>query len=231
MKPVAAVIPAAGLGQRLGASVPKAFYVILGKPLLIHTLLQIQRAHNFEDVVVSVDPKEMSGTLKLLKKFKIDGVRLVAGGQTRAESVRNAVNSIRSSVEWVLIHDAARPMLSAKVVEDALKEASRADGAIAAIPVSSTVKKANIKSHQIISTEDRSCLYLAQTPQVFKIAKLKDRYRVLGTKIRLATDEAALFDGTRARIRLSGGDVRNIKITTPEDVELIKYYLTRQRSG
>ncbi len=228
---VAAVIPAAGLGQRLGAGVPKAFYVVLGKPLLIHTLTQLKKAYNFKDMVVSVDPKEIDGTFELLKKFKISGVRLVAGGQTRAESVRNAVNSIQASVEWVLIHDAARPMLTARVVEDVIKEASKSDGAIAAVPVSSTVKKANIKSRQILSTEDRSCLYLAQTPQVFKIAKLRDRYRVLGTKIRLATDEAALFDGTRARIRLSGGDIRNIKITTPEDVELMKYYLTRSRLG
>lgn len=222
---VAAVIPAAGRGKRLGAGTPKAFYPILGKPLLLHTLANLLKTHSFIDVVVSVHPKEILSTQSLLKKFKIKGVRVVAGGKTRAESVRNAVNTLSSQVKWVLVHDAARPLVTTDVVRKVLSAAIKADGAIAAIPISSTVKKANPKTSQIIRTEDRSSLYLAQTPQVFKLLKLKDRYRALGVKTVLATDEAALFDGTKARILLSEGDPRNIKITTPEDVELMKYSL------
>ncbi len=224
---VAAVIPAAGRGKRLGGRTPKAFYPILGKPLLLHTLSNLLKTHSFVDIVVAVHPKEIHFTQSLLKKFKIKGVRVVAGGETRAASVRNAVKSIPSQVKWVLIHDAARPLVTVKIVRKVLSAASKADGAIAATPISSTVKKAKPKTSQIIRTEDRSSLYLAQTPQVFKLLNLRDRYRVLGAKIALATDEAALFDGTKARILLSEGDPRNIKITTQEDVEWVKYHLQR----
>ncbi len=222
---VAAVIPAAGRGKRLGAGTPKAFYPILGKPLLLHTLSSLLKTYPFVDIVVAVHPKEILYTQSLLKKFKLKDVRVVAGGATRAESVRNAVNTISSQVKWVLVHDAARPLVTTEVVRKVLAAATKADGAIAAIPISSTVKKAKPGTSQIIRTEDRSSLYLAQTPQVFKLLSLRDRYRVLGSKTVLATDEAALFDGTKARILLSEGEARNIKITTPEDVEWAKYYL------
>ncbi len=224
---VAAVIPAAGRGKRLGAGTPKAFFKISGKPLLLHTLTSLQKAHRFIDMVVSVHSKEILATQALLKKYKMSGVRVVAGGETRAESVYNAVRTLSSDVKWVLVHDAARPLVTAKVVREALLVASKADGAVAAIPISSTVKRTDAKTSQIMRTEDRSSLYLAQTPQVFKLSKLRDRYRVLRKKITRATDEAALFDGTKARILISKGDPRNIKITTPEDVELMKYNLLR----
>jgi 2-C-methyl-D-erythritol 4-phosphate cytidylyltransferase len=222
---VAAVIPAAGLGKRLGAGTPKAFVRIQGIPLFIHTLKNLKKSYAFSQMIVAVHADETLEAQKILKKYGVTGTQLVTGGATRAESVKNAVAAIDTKTSWVLVHDAARPFVDRTMVTDVLVKAFKADGAVTAIPVSSTVKRAKSASHPIGKTEDRSQLFLAQTPQVFKISLLKARYAALGKRIQKATDEAALFDGTKAKIMLSQGNARNIKITTPDDVELMKTYL------
>ncbi len=218
---VAAIIPAAGRGTRLKQKTPKAFVEVAGKPLFIHTLFALKKAYPFFQMIVALDPSMMEKAKKLLKKFKISA-DLAVGGATRAESVWNALQAVSPSCAWVAVHDAARPLISGPVVQRTIEEALRSGGALCALPATATVKRVNLKTRRVIKTENRDSLYLAQTPQVFKKEILVKRYKTLGQKAFQATDEAALFDGSSQVVNVVTGDPKNIKITTPEDLEFFE---------
>lgn len=226
---VAAIVPAAGKGRRLKSRQPKPFVPVRGRPLLIHTLRNLKKAFSFSEIILAVNPGTLKAIQRLLARHKIKGVRTVAGGRTRAQSVGNALGSVSPDCDWVLVHDAARPLVSRTLVGRLLKGARRSGAVISALPVSSTVKKTDASQKIILRTQDRETLYLAQTPQVFRKDLLVGRYKQLGTKAFKATDEAALFDGSGVRVKIVEGEARNIKVTTPEDIELMKFYLLRAK--
>ncbi len=221
---VAAVVPAAGRGDRLGAGIPKSFVSVAGRPLLIHTLKALFGAFPFRQAVVAVGPSEVDRARRLLGKHGFGRrVRVVPGGSTRAASVRNAVRVLADPCDWVLIHDAARPLVSRALVRRTLEVARRTGAAIAALPATATVKRIR-DGRTIVRTEDREALVLAQTPQVFRRELLLGRYRRLGGRALRATDEAALFDGSRVRVAVVPGEARNLKVTTPEDLGLFRHW-------
>ena len=224
---VAAVIPAAGRGERLKAGKPKPFVSILGKPLLAHTLLALDRAYRFTEIIVAADSSRLDETVVLLRKYGLRKVRVVAGGATRAESVRNGVLSISSHCQWVLIHDAARPLAGKALIRSILKGAQDTGAAICALPATATVKKTDPRTKLILATENRDELFLAQTPQVFRRDLLEARYQTLGNKALHKTDEAALFDGSAVKVKIVPGEISNLKITTSEDIALFRYYLKK----
>lgn len=225
---VAAIVPAAGKGLRFKTRRPKAFSMLEGKPLLAHTLSRLARAYPFSEIIVAVSADARQEAERLIAGHRIPRARVVAGGSTRAESVLRALEAVSPASEWVLVHDAARPLVSKRLVSRLLGEVKKTGAAIAALPVTSTVKRANADL-TIRSTEDRSRLYLAQTPQVFKKRLLFERYQAMGAEAFKATDEAALFDGSRVRVLLVEGEARNLKITVPEDAGLFKFYLKAER--
>ncbi len=225
---VAAIIPAAGKGKRLGAKTPKAFLKILGKPLLIHTLERLLKSYPFQEVLVAADPSKINELKSLLKRYRLAGVRVVAGGKTRPESVRNAVLALGGTSDWVLIHDAARPFVGTRLTHDILAASKKTGAAICALEATATVKKADRVSMLIRETLDRRTIYLAQTPQVFKKSLLTSRYKTLGDKALSATDEAALFDGTKVKVKIVPGNERNLKVTTPGDLDLFKFYFGKK---
>ena len=222
---VTAIIAAAGEGRRLKADRPKALVAVLGQPLVIHTLRALKKSFSFQEIILVVAHSQEKKFQKLLKRFRLDQVRLVRGGKTRAESVRNGLMTASVHCEWVLVHDAARPLISAALVTNLLKAAKKNDAVISALPVNETVKRVSLSGQGVVKTEDRRQLFLAQTPQVFKRERLLRRYRELGKKAFWATDEAALFDDTRTKVKIVLGEERNIKITTPVDIERMKFYL------
>lgn len=217
-----ALVPAAGKGARLGSKIPKQFLVVSGKPILIWTLETLAKAYPFQEIIVAADPSRHTFIQKWTRKARLGSVRLVRGGATRSESVRRALESVSPKSQYVLVHDAARPLASPALIQKTLLAARKTGGAICAIPESSTVKRVNLKTKTILKTEDRSQLYLAQTPQVFKKEKLLERYRQLGAKAALLTDEASFFDGTGLSVKIVEGEPMNIKITTSEDLERFK---------
>ncbi len=221
---VAAVVPAAGSGVRLGSKIPKAFLSVLGIPLFVHTLRALMRAYPFGEIVLVVQEAQLERGRRLLRQHGMRNVRVVRGGATRAVSVKNGVLALSPGVRLVAVHDAARPLVPREVVRRTLSAANRGGAAICGIPVSSTVKRAVPVRKSILETVDRQGLFLAQTPQVFRKDLLLRRYEVLGKKAFLATDEAALFDGTRVRVRLVKGNEINFKVTTRQDLELMKHY-------
>ncbi len=224
---VAAIVPAAGLGKRLKTKRLKPFVEILGKPLLAHTLVNLKKSFHFEEIILAVSPSQSGKIHRLLQRFGLSDVKVVVGGKTRAASVRNGVKGVSKDCGWVLVHDAARPLVTKALVKRLISSAKKSGAAICGLPATATVKKIDAKKRAIIKTEDRRGIYLAQTPQVFKKQLLLGRYQKLGRKAFQATDEAALFDGTRVRVNIVQGDVRNVKITTLEDIELMKFYLKK----
>lgn len=228
---VAAVIPAAGAGKRLGTKRAKPLVWVGGKPLFIHTLEALQTSFRFSDILLVVAAREEKRIKSLLIRHGFKNVRVVRGGSTRAESVRNGVMALSKNTDWVLIHDAARPLVTKVLVNRVLRDLARSQAVIPVLPVNATVKKMSLKGKTILGTEDRRELFLAQTPQVFRKGLLVNRYRQLGDKALLATDEAALFDGSRTRVKAVLGDPRNIKITTKDDLELAEFYLRFDRCG
>ena len=222
---VAAVVPAAGRGRRFGGKIPKPFVRVLGKPLFIHTLRALRAAYAFSEIVLVVDATRLVRARRWVRFSRFDKVRVVSGGATRAASVKNGLLALSGLVRLVAVHDAARPLVPASVVRRTLNAAKKSGAAICALPVSSTVKRVNARTGAVQKTEDRDRLVLAQTPQVFDKALLLSRYRALRARALRATDEAALFDGTRTRVRIVKGDEKNFKVTTKKDLERMKQIL------
>ena len=222
---VAAIVPAAGIGKRLKSATPKSLVRIFGKPLLAYALANLKKSFSFEEIIAAVPPRQSASVRRLLRRYSLKGVRLVPGGKTRAESVKNALASVSGRCDWVLVHDAARPMVSPPLVRRLLREAARTGAAISAVPVSSTVKRVNTRTGTVLGTIDRRTVYLAQTPQVFRKSWLVGQYDRLGARALRLTDEASFFEGSGVRVKAVMGDPRNIKITTLEDIKLFKFFL------
>jgi 2-C-methyl-D-erythritol 4-phosphate cytidylyltransferase len=226
--PIWAVIPAAGRGTRFGGDIPKQYLEAAGKPLITHALDALLSHERIEGVVVALaaDDARWPGWTSLHGK----PVLRCNGGGARADSVLAALHALPAKLTndtLVLVHDAARPNLRASDIERLVDAASNCeDGAILAAPVRDTLKRAGADS-RIASTEPRERLWRALTPQAFRRASLTlalERARVDGVVV---TDEAMAMERMGARPMLVEGREDNIKVTTPADLMLVEFLLTR----
>ncbi|TYA48921.1 2-C-methyl-D-erythritol 4-phosphate cytidylyltransferase [Aggregatibacter actinomycetemcomitans] len=223
---IIAVVPAAGIGSRMQADKPKQYLHIHGQPILQHTLNVLLAYPHISRIVLAIaadDP--YIDQLKLSQNPKI---QLVEGGETRADSVLNGLNAVQDAGDdvWVMVHDAARPCLTHGDL-DKLLEIQDDNGAILAIPATDTIKRAQ-PSQQIAHTEDRSQLWLAQTPQFFRADLLRDALTRAKQQQFAVTDEASAMELAGFRPHLVAGRSDNIKVTRPEDLALAEFYLTRK---
>jgi 2-C-methyl-D-erythritol 4-phosphate cytidylyltransferase len=222
---VTAVIAAAGSGERLGAGGPKAFVPLAGRPMIDWSLDACLACGSVTAVVVAVPAGHAHA---------LQDVVTVDGGATRAESVANALNAV--DTELVAIHDAARPLLTPELLDDLVAELVAnpdADAIIAAAPVTDTVKKVRVdfpvesngKSTRVISdTLDRSELWGAQTPQVFRTEALRDALKVADA----VTDEAMLIEAAGGKVLVHDPGVANLKVTTPLDLRVAELLLAER---
>ena len=214
-----ALIVAAGSGERLGADRPKALVDLAGRPLMQWSIDALSRAEGVEQIVVAL-PEGVQAP---------PGVIGVPGGSVRSESVRRALAAAGGAEdELVLVHDAARPLLSsvlAEMVIAALVQAPDADAAIAAAPVTDTIKRAG-EDGFVTETLVRSELWSVQTPQVFRRAALARALAVSAEELSLATDDASLVERAGGRVIIVPSSPHNIKVTTPVDLELATMLLT-----
>lgn len=223
---IIAVVPAAGIGSRMQADRPKQYLKIQEKTILEHTLNVLINYPAIEKIIVAVTINDPH--LSQINVLNHPKIQLVEGGLTRADSVLNGLEQIGNQENtWVMVHDAARPCLTHQDL-DKLIAIENENGAILAIPAVDTIKRAN-GFQQIQHTEDRSQLWLAQTPQFFPAHLLTKALKQALEKGLTITDEASAMELQGFHPNLVAGRSDNIKITRPEDLALAEFYLSKNR--
>ena len=211
-----AVIVAAGTSRRMGG-INKLFAPLCGKPLLAWSVDVCQECELIKHIVVVLNDKDLTRGQRLKEETAWSKVSLCAGGPRRQDSVLEGLRHIRNH-DWVMIHDGARPFLTAHLIEDGLKVAKQTGAAAAAVPVNDTVKL--VDSERLVKkTLERDRLWAAQTPQVFSFDMIMRAYEKLGAEV---TDDAAVLEQQGYEVRLYMGDYENIKVTTPGDLALAR---------
>lgn len=232
---VSVILPAAGLGTRMapgGGEPPtgrKQFLSLQGSPILIHTIRRFDACPSVDEIVVALRPDDMEWFESAVAQERFaKRVRYVAGGDSRQESVANALDSLSGNVELVAVHDAVRPFTSVEMIEAVIATAAETDAAILGVVPVDTVKQVHL--HEIRSTIPREHLVLAQTPQVFRVALLKEAFAKALAENFIGTDEASLVERLeRVPVIVVPGSERNIKITKASDLGLADFYLSLER--
>jgi 2-C-methyl-D-erythritol 4-phosphate cytidylyltransferase len=217
-----AVIVAAGVGERLGLDRPKAFAPLAGRPLLAESVDRLDRCPWVDAIVVAAAPGWEEPTILLAEEVVATKVvSCVTGGATRAESVRAAVNDVAEDALVVLVHDAARPLVTDEVVERVLQPLSEGyDGVVPVVPVPDTLKR--VSGAVVEETVPREDVVAAQTPQAFLAQALR---RGLEGDLTGATDCASLVERSGGRIAVVDGDPRLLKVTTTADLAILEALL------
>lgn len=218
---VGAVIAAAGSSQRMG-NVDKVFVPLGGKPLLAHVLDTFQRCRLIDQIVVVVSQENLEKCRELVAGQDWDKISdVLAGGKRRQDSVANGLGKLQAC-DWVVIHDGARPLVTTELIKRGLEAARESGAAIAAVPLSDTIKLAD-EDGFVLGTPPRHHLWRVQTPQVFRHDLITSAYRNLQAEV---TDDAALVERAGYRVKLYPGDEKNLKITTPADLALAEALLS-----
>jgi 2-C-methyl-D-erythritol 4-phosphate cytidylyltransferase len=217
-----ALLVAAGSGERLGEERPKAFVRLGELPLLAEPLRRLDESSWIDAIVVVVPAGWEEPAILLAEELSATKVvASVTGGDTRVESVRSALAEVPEDALVVLVHDAARPLVSDTVIERVLAPLSEGwDGVVPGLRLADTVKR--VDGDAVLETIDREGLVAVQTPQAFLAPTLRRAY---AGELRAATDCASLVEAGGGRIRWVGGDRRLLKVTTPEDLELVASWL------
>ena len=224
---VGAIIPAAGSGKRIGASVPKQFLEIQGKPLLHHTLT-VFASCKLIDYVVLVMPRTDVDEMGEDWLNKYETVRaVVVGGEQRQDSVYNGFNSLEEGTDIVVVHDGVRPFATPQMITATVEAAQQHGAAITAIPVSDTVKQA--ADGFVKQTVSRDGLWRVQTPQAFQCGLLQQAFKKAKKDSYYGTDEGSLVEYLGERVKIVPGSELNIKITRKEDLVLGESLLSRIR--
>jgi 2-C-methyl-D-erythritol 4-phosphate cytidylyltransferase len=221
----AAIITAGGLGKRFGGegaeALPKQFTPLQGKPLIVHSAQSFESSELIREIVLVVPDGWVDYTKsEIVDKFHLGKVtKIISGGKERQQSVENGLNALSNKPEIVVIHDAVRPFVTLDIIEEVVAEASKSGGAIAAFPSTDTLKKSS-PEQSIENTVPRDNIWFAQTPQAFRYGTLKKAFEKASEDGYLATDEAQLLERLGMEVKLVKGSKYNIKITTPEDLEM-----------
>jgi len=226
MSKLFALIPAAGMGARMGGALSKQYLTLAGKPLLYHALDRLCGHPEIERAFIVLAPGDTQFAQHEWQPFAAKLTPLYCGGQTRAASVFNGLHAARNGIDgsdWVLVHDAVRPCLAPAVLERLIRSVrEESTGGLLALPVVDTLKRGDADAY-VVQTEPRANLWQAQTPQMFRYRLLLEALRVIDPV--LATDEARAIEGLGLQPKLVMGDTRNLKVTYPEDLALAELIL------
>lgn len=213
----------------MGGPVNKQFLELAGLPLLLHTLQVFQAEPLIGEIVLVVGGNEISRCkAKIIDPYGLSKVRsVVAGGKERQDSINRGLQVLADDCQWVVVHDGARPLLIDEVLRQTIRVAQEWGAAVAAVPVKDTIKIAG-PGELVQSTLDRQSLWGVQTPQVFKRSLLVQAYAQAYVDGFYGTDDAALVERIGAPVKLVPGSYENLKITTPEDLDLAEAILRRR---
>ncbi|MBQ8697873.1 MAG: 2-C-methyl-D-erythritol 4-phosphate cytidylyltransferase [Schwartzia sp.] len=228
---VSVIFPAAGEGRRMNAGKNKVLLELLGKPILVRTLLRFSECAAVDDFVVVVGEEDVAQVSEALQTVAgLKPFRVVAGGSERQYSVRNGLAALHPDAEIVLVHDAARPLVPLKTIEAVVAEAWRSGAAIAAVRAKNTIKI--VRGDGVVeSTPNRANLWEVQTPQGFRRDILEAAYRRADEDGFLGTDDAGLVERMGLPVRVVEGSDRNLKVTTPEDLWVAETFMERDIVG
>ena len=230
---VGVILPAAGLGTRMGRTQPekagtsrKQFMLLDGSPILVHTIRKFL-IPSVREIIVALRREDIAWVRELLSGEVFARVRLVEGGDSRQESVENALNALSADTELVAVHDAVRPFVEQSVVDKVFAEAAESGAAIVGIVPVDTVKQ--VHRNKIRQTLPRERLILTQTPQVFRYSLLREAFQKARQDGFVGTDESSLVERLETvEVSVVAGSDRNLKITKPTDMELARLFLAEE---
>ncbi len=226
---VSIIVPAAGKGSRMNTSAAKQFLTLRGIPVIVHLLKRIDMLDEVSGIIVALHEKELDNFNKIIKNTAVTKrVRTVTGGNTRQESVRAALNLVDAGSELVMVHDAARPLVTPAILRDAIAKTKELGATAAAVPVKDTIKE--VEGGVVTKTLDRSRLYAIQTPQTFLYEIITQAHENAVKNGITGTDDAALVEKNAQKVFVISGSYDNIKITTNEDIDLAESILHKQRN-
>jgi 2-C-methyl-D-erythritol 4-phosphate cytidylyltransferase len=230
-----AILPAAGLGTRMGGESPKQFRLLGGVPLVVFTLRRLAASSAINEFLIATRAEEVEPLAERVAQEHIGRpVRVLRGGDTRQESVAAALMEVPTNADLVLVHDAVRPLVTVEQIERVIAEARVRRAAILGIPAMDTVKEVKRTSIPgdvalITATIPRERVVLAQTPQVFAAPLLLEAFAHAAADGVGASDEAGLVERLGYDVHVVLGSERNLKITKPGDIELAEFYLSQER--
>ncbi len=234
---VSVILPAAGLGTRMKAGFAeiagisrKQFMLLDGAPILVHTVRKFLACPLVDEVVIALRPDDLEWVGEMLAPERFGKpVRLVAGGESRQQSVENALTSLAPDVDIVAVHDAVRPFVAAATIVEVIEKAAETGAAIVGIVPVDTVKQ--VQRHAVQGTLNRDRLVLAQTPQVFRASILRSAFERAREDGFIGTDESSLVERLdKIEVTVVAGSDRNIKITRQSDIELAHLFLREERA-
>jgi len=229
-----ALIPAAGMGKRMGAAINKQYLQLGGLPILAHTLSVFENSPEITGVCLVSPADEISFCREQVVEacgFK-KVIEIVPGGRERQHSVMNGLRALKrhvSDVDVVVIHDGVRPFISPELLQESIAVARCNDGALVAVPAKDTIK--TVRNGFVIDTPERETLWQAQTPQSFRFGVICEAHQNAEETGFTGTDDASLVERRKGQVRIVRGDYCNIKITTPEDLILAEAFLSASRQG
>jgi 2-C-methyl-D-erythritol 4-phosphate cytidylyltransferase len=237
MNRVSAILPAAGLGTRMGVETPKQFLSLDGVPVLLFTLRRLAACPSITEFVIATRAEEVDSVKAGVSSENLGRpIHVVRGGATRQDSVANALTEVSPEADLILVHDAVRPLVTRDQIERVIAEAAACDAAILGIPAMDTVKEVKRASLPadvalVTATIPRERVVLAQTPQVFLASLLLEAFGRARQEGVSASDEAGLVERLGRDVHVVAGSERNLKITRPGDLQLAEYYLRQERAA
>jgi 2-C-methyl-D-erythritol 4-phosphate cytidylyltransferase len=232
----AAVVLSAGTGSRMKSDIPKQYLSLNGKPVIYYSLKAFEESAVDEIVLVAGAQDIGFCKTEIVEKYGFQKVtRIVPGGKERYDSVFEGIRTLRDT-DYVLIHDGARPLLTGDIISRSIACAQKEKACVVGMPVKDTIKVIDANAYAAV-TPDRRSLWLVQTPQTFALSLLLQAYEELhrrqdaGEAIAPVTDDAMLVEQmTGAKVKLIEGSYQNIKITTPEDMDVAALFLNRSQN-
>ena len=232
---ITAIVPSAGFGKRFDPSRRKTFVSINGVPLLIHTLRRLHSENAIAEIIPVLRQEDIGPFIETARGYHLDKIKRVAsGGPERQDSIYNALRLIEGDGtdfcrdSYVLIHDGVRPYIPEGLIDELAVGIKDVDGVIPGVPVKDTIKAIDAGGI-VVTTLDREKMRAVQTPQFFSFDVIKKAYDKAYEDGIYATDDAALVERTGGRVRIIAGSPFNIKVTTPEDLKMVEYLLSKEQ--
>ncbi|RAP73255.1 2-C-methyl-D-erythritol 4-phosphate cytidylyltransferase [Paenibacillus montanisoli] len=224
------VVVAAGRGTRMGTAESKQYLLLRDKPILVHTLERFQAMDDIAEVTLVVGEHDVDRCRAFVREYGLHKVKQVAaGGSERQHSVHRGLAALSGAVDWVMVHDGVRPLVTERAVRACMNGALQTEAAVLAVPVKDTIKQVN-EAGVITATPDRRSLWAIQTPQAFRRSLLQQALDQAAKDGFLGTDDAMAVERLGVSVYVAEGDYTNIKMTTPEDLPYAEFLLaSRER--